>query len=428
MLFLVLLFSPVALAASSASETRGESGETKTSGHWHTYWEDGLHIDNPQKDLRSKFRAFVMADGGHIGAEDELEQAFPDLEGWHIVFRQVRLALDGRIKNDLEYKLSIEFTQPREIKDNWIEFKKIPLAGRIRAGNMKEPFSLQAVTGSGNITFMERGLPTLAFQPSRNIGIMVHNTALDSRMTWALGGFLNTESPTELGEGRDIIEAANGYNLTARITSLPWHEKNGRRLLHLGFSYQRQFRGDVVSDSQVQIRARPESHLTDDRLVDTGLFNAEGANVFNPELAIVSGPLSFQGEFYLSMMDATILGDPRFWDFYMYGSYFLTGEIRNYDISKGAFSQVEPKHNFLLREGGWGAWELALRLSHVDLNGGAVAGGKERNWTAGLNWYLTGKTRFMLNYVRARVKDRINPPAIKDSRADILQARFQIMF
>ena len=71
---------------------------------------------------------------------------------------------------------------------------------------------------------------------------------------------------------------------------------------------------------------------------------------------------------------------------------------------------------------------MGLRYSYVDLNDGDLSGGKESNLTAGLNWYIDSNTRLMINYVRARVRDRLNPPVVEDGRANILQARFQIEF
>ena len=89
---------------------------------------------------------------------------------------------------------------------------------------------------------------------------------------------------------------------------------------------------------------------------------------------------------------------------------------------------MKPNRDFHFFEGGWGALELALRFSYIDLNGGTVRGGREYDLTAGLNWYLNENTRLMFNYVRARAKDREIPPPIEDGIADILQVRFQITF
>ena len=72
----------------------------------------------------------------------------------------------------------------------------------------------------------------------------------------------------------------------------------------------------------------------------------------NPELAIVSGPLSLQGEYSLALLDAPQLGNPSLCGFYVFASYLLTGETRRYDPAEGVFVGVQPKRNFDWGKGG----------------------------------------------------------------------------
>jgi len=249
---------------------------------------------------------------------------------------------------------------------------------------------------------------------------------LNERVTLAAGGFWNTGSFSDAGQAQDRITEANGYNLTARVTGLPWYADDGERLLHLGFSYSYRVRNDADVDGRTQFVTRPESRITDERLVNAALFT-EGGDLINPELAIVLGPFSVQGEYFHVFTDADRKGDPAFWGFYVQGSYFLTGEHRKYKKPEGVFSRVRPKRNFRPLKGGWGALELGARFSYIDLNDKDIRGGRERNFTAGLNWYLTRNYRFMFNYIRATVKDRA-VPQIDNGRAHIFQARFQVAY
>ena len=405
------------------TETAEKGAEDPLIG-WHYYWRDGFHIESAKKNLKIRFNGRVLLDGGYIGADNELKRAFPDLEGRNIQFRDLRATMFGSLYDWMEFKFAMDFAMVRDIKDVWIRFTKIPYIGPITLGHMKESFSLERLTGLGNLTFMERALPTEAFAPGRNVGISHQITMLNQQMTWALGAFINTGSFSDVGDSLDEISEANGWNITTRVTGLPWYEDSGEKLLHLGLSYTHQFRN--INDCESQVRRRPESRLTNVRLVDTGKFATRGMDRINPEVAIVSGPLSFQGEYFHLFADSDVADDPRFWGFYLYGSYFITGEHRNYDRSKGVFSRIKPNRDFF--EGGWGALELGLRFSYIDLNGGNIRGGREHDLTAGLNWYLNEKTKFMFNYIRARAKDRESPPRIEDGIADILQVRFQIIF
>ena len=405
---------------------RAEKGVGDPLIGWHYYWKDGFNIDSAKKNLRIRFNGRVLVDSGYIGVDRALKNAFPDLEGGEVGLRDLRATMFGTLYDWMEFKLSIDFANVRDIKDLWVRFTKIPYIGQITLGNMKESFSLEKLNSLGNLTFMERALPTEAFAPGRNIGINHQATLLNEQITWALGVFLNTGSFSDVGDSLDQMSEANGWDITTRFTGLPWYEDSGKKLLHLGLSYTHKFRGR--EDVGVEFRSRPESRLTNVRLVNTGEFFTKEMDVINPEVAVVSGPFSLQGEYFHLFSDSDTADNPRFWGFYLYGSYFVTGEHRNYDRSTGIFSGIKPKRNFHFFGGGWGALEVALRFSYVDLNGGSIKGGKEYDLTAGLNWYLNENARFMFNYVRAEAKNREIPPPIEEGTANILQIRFQITF
>jgi len=294
-------------------------------------------------------------------------------------------------------------------------------------GHMKDPFSLERESSINHRTFMENSLPTQALSAGRNMGLTLFNSAMDDRLSWKVGGFLNTGSFSDVGNPEDRISDANGYNITARVTGRPWSAEDGRRLLHLGLSYSYRSRDADINDLDKQIRfsTQPETRLTDERLVDTDRFFSNGINVINPEFAMVSGPSSLQGEFIHAFVDTD--KNIQFFGFYLYGSYFITGEHRRYNALRSIFTGMEPKQDFKPFQGQWGAWELAARLSYLDLNDGPIRGGEELNFTAGLNWYLRSNARVMINYIRANLQDREDPP-VDEGSADIIQMRFHIFF
>jgi len=191
----------------------------------------------------------------------------------------------------------------------------------------------------------------------------------------------------------------------------------------LGYSYQMRDEGQT----DLRYRNRPETHLTDVRLVDTGTIDADGANLLNPEIALVWGPFSVQGEYFWTAVDSTEANDPSFQGAYLFGSWFITGEHRKYSTSSGKFDRVKPQSNFM--DGGLGAWELALRWSWLDLNDENVRGGEETNYTLGVNWYLNPNYRLLFNYIYADVEDRGSvEDDFQDGNANIFAMRFQVDF
>ena len=325
---LVFFFVSAALSLAFQSELQADppsSGNDRTLTEWlekeidwkplglHTYWQDGFRIDSPKESVKIKIDGSMMIDGGIIDAQRELRVAFPNLEGTEFDLRRLRLSGLATLYDTVDLRLDIEFADVREIKDNWIGLtRKIPILGYIKAGHMKEPFSIEELTSGTNLTFMERSLPTVAFAAGRNLGILFQDAVLGDRMTWAVGGFWNTGSQ-RVGEARDRIADGNGYNLSARITGLLWYEDGGRRLLHLGLSYSHQSRDKDSTNGGVAYRTWPESKLTNDTLIDTGELVTNRAELINAELAWVQGPFSFQSEYFHAFTGPSQEGNPKFW-------------------------------------------------------------------------------------------------------------------
>ena len=116
-------------------------------------------------------------------------------------------------------------------------------------------------------------------------------------------------------------------------------------------------------------------------------------------------------------------------------SYILTGEARTYNPSAGAYNAPKPNHPFSLAGGGWGAWEVAGRVSTVDLNdrlatAAGIAGGRQTVYTAGLNWYVSSNIRFMLNYLHGDIVRQASSTSSADagSKFDAVGMRTQVAF
>ena len=84
------------------------------------------------------------------------------------------------------------------------------------------------------------------------------------------------------------------------------------------------------------------------------------------------------------------------------GSYPLTGEA-------ATFRAVTPKRSFDPRQGGWGAWQLVARYSHLDIDDAvfpffadpATSATAVNTWGVGLNWFLNRNVRVSFNFLRA---------------------------
>lgn len=407
-LFLVVASSWLT-GAGPTSEASGQTREAGEPGPWSLYWQDGLRLDSGDGNLTAKVGGRVMFDWMVGSADGELEsQVGPVEDGSE--FRRARLYMSGAVCNWMGYKLELEFADSGvDFKDAYLAFPHLLPFGELRLGHLREPFGLEVLTSSNDITFLERALPAI-LTPDRNTGIQLAGTACGERVTWALGGFAETDGVAD-NVGDD------GWSVTGRVTALPWYEDEGRRLLHIGLS------GSVRDPDSVSYSQRPEAHLAPTS-VETGTLLTDSVGLAGMEGAFVCGPFSLQGEIVCSNVDPASDPESTFTGGYLQASCFLTGEHRPYERSSGTFGRVRPHKSFNGKDG-WGAWEVAARWSCLDLDDGSVDGGELTDLSVGLNWYLNPNIRIMWNYVHPMLDAKAGD---NEGDADLFVMRVQIAF
>ena len=154
---------------------------------------------------------------------------------------------------------------------------------------------------------------------------------------------------------------------------------------------------------------RPDADLTGVRLVGTPLLSdGDRVKTMGFEGMWIHGPLKLQSEYMKSELGreaiAPVTVDPPNFDYsswYVSGLWNITGE--NFGYKGGVPTTPLPNNP------GSGMWQVGIRYDHVDLNDGelltpttmtGILGGKEDNWTIGVNYYWRSNFKFALNYVK----------------------------
>ena len=279
----------------------------------------------------------------------------------------------------------------------------------VTIGQQTEPFSLEQMTSSLNITFMERALPN-AFAPGSTLGI---SAATGGERWFAIGGFYSKE----LSESKDQGSLGRGFTGNVSVTPM----QNDYGVIHTGSSFSFRRVGD---QREIFFRSRPESGITDVRFVNTGVIPGTKSLLrWGLDVVGIFGPWSIQGEY----MDTTVgrkddFENVGFHGWYTFLSWFPTGETRNY-LENGIFGGIKPLNDY-------GAVELAVRFSSIDLNDKDITGGSEQNVTLGVNWYIHQQLRVMFNYIYVNTDANANDDGSVEGNDSphVLQMRFQANF
>jgi len=404
-----------------------EAYQKEQKSDFRVYWKNGLNMKTHDGNFSMKIGGRIQADFVFFDDYDKNLEAAVGGE-WHsgFYFRRARLFVEGTMYKYIAWKAQYDFVGGDvDFNDVWIGLRNAKdclgcMFPDVTVGHFKEYFSLEEMTSSKYTTFMERALPVSTFAPARNVGIGLFRNFYGDRATIGAGFYGNAD---DYGSG---TWTDGGYHATGRATFLPWAPCDCEyRFWEVGASYS--YQGEI---REAQYRARAADTATGPRIVDTGTFDADNAQLIGVETAFQWDRWHFQGEYITAIVSSAIADDPTYWGWYAEASYMLLGGARPFKRAYATFDRVKPCRNFWAKDCcGFGALEIGARYDYVDLDDGNVEGGVAQGVTVGLNWWLNPNTLVRLNYAYVDVENAhgVGSPA-GDGNVNVFGMRFQVDF
>lgn len=337
-------------------------------------------------------------------------------------FRRAELVFKGKGPGMWNWVIGYD-AKDKKFLDTNISYKFSSYTS-VTFGQFKQPNSLEELSSTKNNDFISKAMTTNMQGVARRIGL----AATTGGDHWTLTGSVFDR---ELTRNR-----AQGSGYGGRFTFAPMTDAGN--ILHFGVSavdYEAVLTGpsgfasNVNVENAAQIRVRPDADLSGKRLIDTGVFrDADRIRTLGLEGAWVNGPIKVQSEYMTTEVSRTAHSNFTGDSWYVYGVWNITGETWGYKA--GVLTTPLPN------EPASGMWQIGLRYDHADLNDGSftapstvtgVLGGKESNWTVGVNWYWRSNFKLALNYVKVS-SERFNTSSklfVKDDPS-ILEFRAQL--
>jgi len=359
-------------------------------------WKGAPELSSKDGNFKMKVRGRIQTDYNAIN-QDRAITGSPSVSALEL--RRARLGVQGTVWGDVDYILEADFANDSvSMKDAYFKYTGWGKHFAVQIGNFKTFNSLEHLTSSNYIEFLERASFVEAFGLDRQLGIGA--LLSDKHYTVSAGLF----GPTTGNEETWFRDVKTG---SARATFAPINEDG--HVLHFGGSWryragatENRSNVAVANDQFFRYRARgADLHLANRFIATPQIFDRD--TFWGLEAAYVHGPWSIQGEYTQLHGDVSPLfngPDSTYRGWYVEGSWFLTGETRPY--KNGAFDRVKVLNPVF--EGGHGAWQLAARYDVLNLGDNATLiptctmCGEQKTWQLGVNWYLNDNARLMFNY------------------------------
>jgi len=432
-----------------------------------------MHLDYRASDLNGQDLGGRTDDRDIASLADQFE------------LRRARLGVKGKFAKDFKYEVVANLPGTATVDVAYADWAKYDQF-QIRAGKFKQPFGLEELISSNNITMMERSYLDQTV-PAKKLGIQVMGSPAKG-LTYALSGFQYNDTAVDIygdgtmsGAGRATFNFAESMGDKESVMHIGVSGLNGQYSIRGAASSQTDANPEITT-----ARATINSFRSAGRGL-TNIFRGQvgvqgcvggshgcasefGAKVeqkaFGLEGIFARGPLKFMGEYSGGEYQAESSTSNVSYDtktYYLETGYFITGEKYADSYKGGVFGSFKPKNNFDIDNNKWGAIELAFRvegysvddtnlsgsLGRVQGNLNSYGSGSSANrtstangtksgantYTAGIRWILNPNLVFKANYAYTKLDNAYSPIDVTASTAlstidseSLVMTRLQYMF
>lgn len=378
----------------------------------------GFTIRSADTNFVLKIRGYIQADSrNYLGDRTAVNDTF--------LLRRVRPILEGTVYEKFDYRLMLDFGSSQSVaasnnglvQDAYVNARLWP-ALQIQAGKFKEPVSLERLQSGSNLLFIERGYPS-QLAPNRDTGVQLQGDLWNSAFSYAVGAFNGTND----GDSSDFETTDDEKDVALRLFAHPFKNTDIGALQGFGVGvagtygdrgggvrgYRSNSRQPIFSYNGA-IAAVPASPGVAAQPAIPAIA-ADGKQWrLEPQGYYYYGPFGLLGEYILSNQDlrrGARVDAIKNGAWQVATSYFLTGE-------ENSFKAVTPLKPFALGGDGWGAWEVAARVSQLTIDPDAFSLGyankktsvsEALSYTLGVNWHLNKNVKLSVNYERTDFKD-----------------------
>jgi phosphate-selective porin OprO/OprP len=396
--------------------------------------------------------------------------------------RRARIGVKGKFAKDFKYEIVTNLPGTASLDVGFLDFAKYEQV-QVRVGKFKQPFGLEELISSNNISMMERSYLDQTV-PGKKQGLQIMGTPRTG-MTYAASVFQQNDTERDM--------SADGKSSMAGRATLNFAEIMGNKemVVHVGIAgldstYAIGTSSTSQTSSTIAASDTQRGSISSFRSAGRGLnnifrgqVNGEACNAaivaascpseyqaqvkqraYGLEGIFATGPFKLMGEYSDGDYKGTQGANAVSYDtktYYLETGYFITGEKYADSYKGGVFSSFKPKNEFDLDKGNLGAIELAFRAEGFDVDNSQVSGGRlqgnlsqyssgktneysasgatsgAKTYTAGIRWILNPNMIIKANYAQTNLDNNLAPLDVASATAVIdkerlLSFRTQFMF